>query len=90
MLEINELDVIGKRKLDYIPDHFVKIKINESVLFESGVEDWIKIKLKGRYAISNCPFINNTGNLKVAEFAAFEDSKELTYFMLACPFFRRF
>jgi len=89
MLEINELEVIGKRQLDYIPNHFSKIKIDDDVFFDSEIENWIKTRLKGRYTISNWPAINNNGQLKTAAFVAFEDTKELTYFMLACPFFRR-
>jgi len=89
MLEINELDVIGSRRLDYIPPHFAKIKLNERDYFDNKIEDWIKNRLKNRYALVNSSAINNQGQLKVSTFVAFEDKKELTYFMLACPHFRR-
>jgi hypothetical protein len=89
MLEINELDVVGSRKLDFIPNHFVKIKINDRDFFENKIEEWIRNRLKNRYAVVNWPAIDNQGRLKVSAFAAFEDQKELTYFMLACPHFRR-
>jgi len=89
MLEINELDVISKRKLEFIPAHFVKIKISDKDFHDGKIEEWIKNRLKNRYAFTNCPSIDNQGRLKVATYVAFEDQKELTYFMLACPHFRR-
>ena len=57
-------------------------------LFE-GMEEWVKIKLKGRYCIVKQPSIDSSGSLKSAHFIGFEDQKELTYFMLACPMLRR-
>lgn len=89
MLEINELDVIGSRKLDYIPKHFVRIKISNKDYHDNKIEYWIRNRLKNRYVVANCPSIDDQGQLKVATYVAFEDQKELTYFMLACPHFRR-
>jgi len=89
MLEINELDVIDSRKLDYIPNHFAKTRINDSDYFEDQIEDWVRVRLKNRYSIVKSPCIDEKGRLRIAAFIAFEDQKELTYFMLACPHFRR-
>lgn len=89
MFDLNPIDVLKKRKLGYLPVHFAKIKITDSELLEGVVEDWIQNKLKGRYCIARYPTIDQTGSLKSATFAAFEDEKELTYFMLACPHLRR-
>jgi len=89
MLNINELDVISSRKLDFIPNHFSKLKLSEKDYFVGNVEDWIKNRLKHRYAIVNWPAIDDQEKLKVSVFVAFEDQKELTYFILACPFLRR-
>lgn len=88
MFDLNPLDVLKQRKLKTLPPHFSKIKITESEVFE-GVENWIKTKLKGRYCLVRCPNIDNTGSLKTTTVVGFEDQKELTYFMLACPILRR-
>jgi hypothetical protein len=45
------------------------------------MENWIDYKLTGRYSIVQKP--NKNG---VQTIIGFEDAKELTYFMLACPF----
>lgn len=88
MLEFNVLDIVHRRRLKTLPKHFAKIKVTAS--FNNDVEDWIQSKLKGRYWIGNCAAISQEGKLQTAYYAAFEDQKELTYFMLACPFIRRY
>jgi hypothetical protein len=89
MLDINPIDVLKQRELSTLPPHFTKVKIADNDLFDNKVKNWIKAKLKGRYCIVKSPAIDSSGNLKSSTFAAFEDQKELTYFMLACPHLRR-
>lgn len=69
--------------------HFSKIKISNSEVFDLNIDNWIRSKLKGRYYILNNPAIDETNKVKLSTFVGFEDQKELTYFMLACPFLRR-
>ncbi len=88
MFDLNPIDVLKQRKLKTIPPHFNKMRISETELFE-GVEDWVKTKLKGRYCLAKQPSIDQTGNLRSTYHIGFEDQKELTYFMLACPLLRR-
>lgn len=80
-MNLNPLDVLNKRSLTWIPPHFTRIKVKHQV-FETELEDWIKYKLKGRYCL-----IQNTDSSTAT--LGFEDDKELTYLMLACPHFRR-
>jgi hypothetical protein len=91
MFDLNPLEVLNKRSLSHIPPHFTKFKIDDrGVSFGSdNLENWIRNRLKGRYAIAKQPTIDKDEHLKTATFVAFEDQKELTYFMLACPHLRR-
>jgi hypothetical protein len=89
MIEYNPLDVLKKRSLQTMPPHFGKIKVADFSLVDDELESWIRTKLKGRYAVTQLPTVGNDGKLKSAMFAGFEDQKELTYFMLACPYLRR-
>ena len=89
MFNLNPLDVLNRRELKVLPPHFSKIKISDGDLFDNKIKNWISTKLKGRYCIIKTPAIDPGGNLKSATFVAFEDQKELTYFMLACPHLRR-
>ncbi len=89
MFNLNPLSILKERELRTLPPHFAKIKINDGEMFDGKIRQWIKEKLKGRFCVVRTPSVDQNGNLKSATFAAFEDQKELTYFMLACPFLRR-
>jgi hypothetical protein len=88
--EINPLNVFNERFVDSTPIHFVKTKLSGSELIETELIDWIDAKLKGRYSLSYEPEIDSQGKLRLSTFVGFEDQKELTYFILACPHLRRF
>lgn len=88
MFDLNPLDVLKIRKIKNLPPHFSKLKISDTELFD-GLEEWVKSKLKGRYFLGKLPSIDEDNNLKSSFFIGFEDQKELTYFMLACPILRR-
>jgi len=87
MITINPLDHLDKRKLDWIPVHFFKSRLNYLSDVEK-INDWIKYRLKGRYCLVTLPHIDKDEKTKSATFVAFEEEKELTYFMLACPYLR--
>lgn len=88
MLDLNPIEVLKKRQVSFLPVHFSKIKLDRS-MSDYEIEKWIKSKLKGRYFIGNISDVGHDNKLKVFTSIAFEDHKELTYFMLACPFYRR-
>lgn len=89
IFDLNPLEVLKVRKMTTIPPHFSTTKISDNEYF-NGVEDWVRIKLKGRYAVFKSPFYDQDSNtLKSSVHIGFEDPKELTYFMLACPHLRR-
>lgn len=90
MLDLNALDVLNSRKINTAAPHFAKIMVNQTEWdFDQNLESWITANLKGRYYIITQPYINDDGKLKNAKFAGFEDHKEITYFILACPYLRR-
>jgi hypothetical protein len=88
MIEFNPLNVLDERKLDRIPPHFSKTRINELEL-SSNIENWIMGKCKGRFAFGKDSSIDGTGRSRPHVFVGFENEKELTFFMLACPYLRR-
>ncbi len=90
MFDLNPLDVLKQREVKVLPPHFSKIKVSDSAILGDELESWIDVKLKGRYCITRSPHVDQEGKLKSATFVAFEDQKELTYFMLACPHLRRY
>lgn len=88
MLDINPIQLLRKREMSFLPAHFSTIKIDRFILDEN-MEKWIKTRLKGRYCITQKPMISDDNKVKIFDIIGFEDQKELTFFMLACPFFRR-
>lgn len=92
MFNLNPLTVLGARCLSWIPPHFVKVPVKiPFAIWESDnqIKEWIEHKLVGRFGIVESPVIDtSTGKLKISTFVGFEDEKELTYFMLACPHIR--
>ena len=90
IFDINPLNALNERFLDHTPIHFVKTKLTNSELIETELVNWIDSKLKGRYSLSYEPEIDSSGKLRLSTFVGFEDQKELTYFILACPHLRRY
>lgn len=89
-MKLNPLSICKKRKVNFLPVHFSKIAINdETLLFDNNLVDWIEAKLNGRYAVVTLPYVIENSKTTTKTFVAFEDSKELTYFMLAYPNLRR-
>jgi hypothetical protein len=89
MIDLNPLDVLKKRKLDIMPVHFKKTKLNFFELDMDSIVNWVTCRLSGRYCITSESFIDSKGHSAVSTFIGFEDQKELTYFILACPHLRR-
>ena len=89
MFDLNPIDVLKQRKVKTLPPHFSKVTVSDIELFEGDIQSWIENKLTGRYCVLRSPSIDKDGKLKSATFVAFEEQKELTYFMLACPHLRR-
>ena len=89
IFDLNPLEVLKVRKMTTIPPHFSTTRLSDTEYY-NGVEDWVKIRLKGRYAIYKSPYYDqNSNGLKSSVHIGFEDPSELTYFMLACPHLRR-
>ena len=85
MLDISPLSILKKRRVNWAPPSFHMFQLNSNeFLWDNTIADWIEYKLKGRYCLMNQE--TNTGTKSMV---GFEDEKELTYFMLACPYTRR-
>jgi hypothetical protein len=86
----NYLDLLNIRQLGWLPIHFHKTNISMSEYLNiDDLEYWIRDKLNGRFYLGKSPAITADDHLKSTVVLAFEEQKELTYFMLACPFLRR-
>ena len=85
--EVNALDVLKCRKIDYLPCHFKTTEIEYMSI--KDLEKWIREKLTGRYCITKKISFDSDDKMQSKIVAGFEKHTELTYFMLACPHIRR-
>ena len=92
MIELNPLDVLGIRKIGFLPLHFSTIRARDiglNTVFLDEIENWITDRLSGRYCIVNTPMIGHNDVLEDVTVLEFEEPKEITNFLLRCPFIRR-
>lgn len=90
MFELNPYDALKIRKVDFVPVHFKKYKMNSVWIDTEVIENWILNKLTGRFFAGTRVGIFAEGKVQSEHIFAFEEEKELTFFILACPHLRRY
>lgn len=85
---VNPLNVLGIRKLSFIPQHFAKT-YTENLRNIHSIDDWIYTNLNSRYCIKKSHMLDK--NNKITEMCeiGMEDAKELTMFSLGCPYLHK-
>ena len=84
----NPLEFFDLRKADYLPPHFEVVTTPTMYNLEESISKWIRDNLKGRYYVGKGVNIledNIVNNIATVLKVGFEDPKEASYFMLACP-----
>lgn len=91
MLNLKPLNVLGERELGFMPPHFMKTTVQKSLFWEvdNSLKDWITAKLNGRYCVTIMPNVSDENKFEQTLMVGFEEHKEMTYFLLACPHIRR-
>lgn len=80
---VNALNVLGFRKLSFIPEHFAKISIDHK--FDTkAVEQWIEYNLNSRYAVQVVHGLDSNRKIISITEIGMEDPKELTMLSLGC------
>ena len=84
--EPNALNLFKVRKSSVIVPYFEYISIPYTYNIEESLNKWIAKNLKGRYFVGKTVDISTkTSKVETLMKVGFEDSKEMSYFMLACP-----
>ena len=84
----NPLEFFNLRKADYLPPHFEVVTTPTMYNLEESISKWIRDNLKERYYVGkgiNISETNMVNNIESVLKIGFEDPKEASYFMLACP-----
>ena len=81
----NPLDVLGLRRVQFCPPHFATVDVPRKYNIDRAICDWIEDNLSGRYFFGNTIGFDTMKNLSQFNKVGFEQEKELSFFMLACP-----
>ena len=83
--EPNPLDVLGLRRVKFCPPHFATIDVQRKYNIDKAMCDWIEDNLSGRYFFGNSLGFKEDNGINQTARIGFEQEKELSFFMLACP-----
>ena len=81
----NALNFFNIRQLRVAPPHLEYSTLKQSYKFEDAITKWIVKNLKGRFFIGKKVDLDKENTVATLINLGFEDPKELSYFMLACP-----
>ena len=72
------------RKVSFLPDHFEQVHLPFRYNVARSIEKWITDNLKGRFYVDHGVHLKDN-TIDNGLHIGFEDTKEMSYFMLACP-----
>lgn len=81
----NPLNVFGVRQCTFAPPHFEYVNVPMSYNLESSIVKWVDNNLKNRFFVGRNVSLNDENKMIQVLTIGFEESKEMSYFMLACP-----
>ena len=83
--KVSAQDFFEIRRLSYETSHLTTIDLPHTYNMESAISKWIDINLKKRYYLKKSVGLTRENKIDTVLRAGFEDPKELSYFVLACP-----
>ena len=78
-------DYFDIRRLQFEPSHLATIDLPHTYNIETAISKWIDVNLKKRYYLKKVVGLTKQNKIETVLRAGFEDPKELSYFVLACP-----
>lgn len=84
-IKINPLNLLEKRRVEFMPVYFEHTDFTFGYNLIDAIDMWIYTNLKGRYFIGKSIKLDEQNSIKHSLRVGFEESKEMSYFMLACP-----
>tara|TARA_B100000683_G_scaffold54875_1_gene52524 strand:- start:2618 stop:2902 length:285 start_codon:yes stop_codon:yes gene_type:complete len=83
--KISPQDFFDIRRLKFQPKHLSVIDLPSVYNMEKAMSKWIESHLKKRYFIGKTVGLTKENKVESVLRVGFEDPKELSYFVLACP-----
>lgn len=81
----NPYNVFNVRRIDFPPDSFKYATIPFNYNIGDSISKWIENNLKSRYYLGKSVVLDDQNQIQQVIKIGFEEAKELSYFMLACP-----
>jgi len=81
----NPLNVFGVRKSKVAQPHFEYVSIPLKYNLEDTLIKWIERHLKHRYYVGKNVALDSENKIIKVITIGFEEAKDMSYFMLACP-----
>ena len=82
---LNPQDYFKIRKLNHSSPHLATIDLPLKYNIKDAIESWIGSNLKNRYFIGKSVGLTKSNTVEQVLRVGFEDPKELSFFVLACP-----
>jgi hypothetical protein len=83
--KINPLEVFNVRQVTCAPPHFEYINLPMTYNLEQSISKWVKNNLKHRFYVGRNVSLDKDNKLIQVLTVGFEENKDMSYFMLACP-----
>ena len=84
-IKVNPLNVFEVRQVKSAPPHFEYVNLPMKYNLEESLIKWIKQNLKNRFYIGKNVSLDDSNKLIHVLTIGFEETKDMSYFMLACP-----
>ena len=81
----NPLDVLEVKQAKFLPPHFETVNIPLKYNLEKGLANWLHKHIKNRFFIGKNVSLDNENKIVHVCTVGFEENKDMSYFMLACP-----
>ena len=82
--KINPLNVLECREVKDPPVHFHYVTLDLKYNIIKPIHDWIRENLKHRFYINETLVLDSSNQYRVHIKIGFEESKEASFFLLAC------
>ena len=81
----NPLNVFEVRQVKSAPPHFEYVNLPMKYNLEDSLVKWVKHNLKNRFYIGKNVTLDSENKLTHVITVGFEETKDMSFFMLACP-----
>ena len=83
--KLNPLNIFGIRKSVVAQPHFEYVNLPLKYNLEDSLTKWIEKNLRNRYYVGKNVILDDDNKITKVITVGFEETKDMSYFMLACP-----